>query len=655
MLQSEKMAFANIFVYSKDKDKIVNGIIKSKVFHLVDSDKINTFLDKQQGIYKNLEKTDLNKLKSKILETINLFNFNTDEWKLDDIEDQKLESFNYAEEIEQLDKINFDIESIFNKLKNIDNEIIKYQEMIEQIEILQKGGNKLINTPHRQFLEFKIGSINKDIYENAMSELKSYPSVGFPIKIKENKMIFYLIYVKKFDSNIMEILNKYGYADIDLSIDIQETNEKEILPNLLNKIKELTAEKNKLLKTMDDKKKKHIDHIKEIYYKFKLLETKEKVNKYFLHTENIYIISGWFPYKFRKKIINILNTTVGEKNYYLEIYKASELKTRDIPVFFENPKILKPFEDLTYNYGTPQYRTINPVPFVALTYLIMFGVMFGDLGHGFILFLTGLIFKIVKKLRTSSFSSVANLIFYCGIAAMIFGVLFGSVFGYEDILKPVWLRPMENLNTLFGLAIGFGIVIITIGILINIINAIITKDYLEGFFSKSGLLGGIFYWGFLIVISKIFVLKETPHKIIIWTMILIPLIILFLKEPITYFAKKRKKLFKDGFAIYLMEYIVNLLELVIGYISNTMSFIRIIAFGLAHTGLFIAIFSIVKILQNANAPGFVSWITIILGNIGIILLEGLVVSIQAMRLEYYEFFGKFFEKTGKKYKPIKLN
>ena len=114
-------------------------------------------------------------------------------------------------------------------------------------------------------------------------------------------------------------------------------------------------------------------------------------------------------------------------------------------------------------------------------------------------------------------------------------------------------------------------------------------------------------------------------------------------------------MFSEGVLIYIMETLVEILELVIGYVSNTMSFIRVVAFGLAHAGLFIAIFSLSNIIKNSGLPSFLSILILILGNIGIILLEGLVVSIQAMRLEYYEFFSKFFFKTGKKYQPVKLS
>ncbi len=158
----------------------------------------------------------------------------------------------------------------------------------------------------------------------------------------------------------------------------------------------------------------------------------------------------------------------------------------------------------------------------------------------------------------------------------------------------------------------------------------------------------------LFIVSKIFVLKEPIQYSFVLIVVVLPLLLLFLKEPVVNFIKKRKRLIHENIGLYLMENFIELFDIVISYIANTVSFIRIIAFGLAHAGLFIAVFSIFDILKKAGSPGFVNILVLIFGNLGVILLEGLSVAIQAMRLEYYEFFGKFFNKTGIQYQPVKL-
>jgi len=104
-----------------------------------------------------------------------------------------------------------------------------------------------------------------------------------------------------------------------------------------------------------------------------------------------------------------------------------------------------------------------------------------------------------------------------------------------------------------------------------------------------------------------------------------------------------------------MEQVVEIMEILTGYLANTVSFIRVAAFGLAHAGLFVAVFSLADVVGRAPGGLILSWLVIVLGNIGIILLEGLVATIQAIRLEYHEFFGKFFKSTGSKYKPAGLS
>jgi len=646
------MDFINIVVFEKDKDKVVDAIIESGVVHLVKSENVNKFIKDEKGIYHYKETVDIHRLKTKIQEAVEKFQIKPEAQNIDKIF-RESKQFDIREEVQKLEKIIFEFDSIQNKAKNIEAEINRYNQMLDQINILKTTGYKFTKVSKYEFLEFRIGEINSSLYEKLTTNLENLPVVIFPVKTIKEKIIIYVISLRKSKFKVDEILRKYQFEDIQFSEEIKDISDN-IIQGIREKIEKLNKEKVRYLEKTEEIVKTYRAYLEEIFFKTKLIELKNKVNNYFFKTSKTYIISGWTPKRERYNLINILEKLVG-KNYYIEILKPAELKgVKDIPVDYSNPKILKPFEEITYNYGTPVYKTINPVPILAVTYLIMFGIMFGDVGHGLVLFLTGIILRMIKKIRKSSVTNLLPLISYCGISSMVFGILFGSVFGYENIIKPLWLRPIENINTLFGLAIGFGISVITIGIIINIINSFITGDLILGIFSKSGLIGGIIYWGIIIIASKIFVLKEEPKKSLYFIFIWIPLILIFLKEPITKIIEHKKKMFGEGFGIYIMENIVEIIEIVIGYISNTMSFIRIIAFGLAHAGLFVAIFSLIEILKKSGAPGFVSIIILIFGNIGIILLEGLVVSIQAMRLEYYEFFDKFFKKTGVRYEPIKI-
>jgi V/A-type H+-transporting ATPase subunit I len=204
------------------------------------------------------------------------------------------------------------------------------------------------------------------------------------------------------------------------------------------------------------------------------------------------------------------------------------------------------------------------------------------------------------------------------------------------------------------MAVLFGMVMISAGIILNIINAFSNRRFLEAVFDPAGLVGGLFYWlaaGLLIKSIKFH--SPPPLR---WIVILLgfPVLLFFLKGPISQLVRKEKKLFPEGFFSYFMESGMALLETAIGYAANTISFIRVAAFALAHIGLFIAVFSLAETVRRAGGAG-AQWAVLAGGNIGIILLEGVVVTVQSVRLEYYEFFSRFFSRhEGVAYRPLKM-
>ena len=179
-----------------------------------------------------------------------------------------------------------------------------------------------------------------------------------------------------------------------------------------------------------------------------------------------------------------------------------------------------------------------------------------------------------------------------------------------------------------------------------------THSFTETFFSKSGLLIGVVYWaGVGMVIRFMMAESKVPNPAIFYGLFITPLIIFTMRGPLLRLMGRRKQICPDGVGTYAMESVVEIMEILMGYLANTVSFIRVAAFGLAHAGLFIAVFSLADVVQAKPGGLVLSWLVLILGNVLIILLEGLVVTIQALRLEYYEFFGKFFKGLGSRYEP----
>ena len=211
-------------------------------------------------------------------------------------------------------------------------------------------------------------------------------------------------------------------------------------------------------------------------------------------------------------------------------------------------------------------------------------------------------------------------------------------------------EPINNIQAFFRLAVFFGIGFLTLGIILNIVNSIRTREFFTGVFSREGLLGGVIYWIGIVLIMRLLTRGGTGiDSRIILLLIFGPIVLFFLRAPIRKIFQPRQPIFHEGLSLYIMESTVELGGMYAGYLANTMSFIRVAAFALAHGGLFITVYAI------AGNLGTIGGIHVhIIGNAVIIALEGLIVTIQAVRLEYYEFFSKFFRPGGRGYEPSNM-
>jgi V/A-type H+-transporting ATPase subunit I len=381
-------------------------------------------------------------------------------------------------------------------------------------------------------------------------------------------------------------------------------------------------------------------------------------------SEHTALITGWVPKDSVDKIRAALTETLG-KNFVLttqapeEIPEVKENKVK-VPVIYNNPKLLKPFESLVTTYGSPDYNEIDPSGIIGLAFMLMFGVMFGDVGHGLVLFLIG---RFLQK-RMKSADVLGKIMTRAGASSMIFGVLFGSLFGHEFHGRylpglPLPFVPMENIDSFMAVAVAFGILFISIGLVINIINSIRSRDIEKGFLENHGLAGALFYWGAVALMIKYMVSGSLGMPLWIMGVILgVPLLVIFLKEPLNHLIKKKRPIVEEPIT-YIISSMIEVMETFIGFLSNTVSFIRVAAFSLAHAALFAAIFAIIKIIKGAapeptTSSILISLVVEVVGNIVIIVLEGLVVSIQSVRLIFYEFFSKFYAGEGEAFVPMKI-
>lgn len=365
-------------------------------------------------------------------------------------------------------------------------------------------------------------------------------------------------------------------------------------------------------------------------------------------TNTFYILCGWMTEKdalaFQKDIQN------DEKIFCLmEDQKAPA--TQKPPTKLRNPKLFKPFEMYVKMYGLPAYNEMDPTWFVAITYSFIFGAMFGDVGQGLVLFLGGLFLYKTKKM------DLAGIISCAGVFSVFFGFMYGSFFGFEDVLKAIWLKPMNQmmdvplvgrLNAVFVIAIGFGMFIILICMVFNIINSIRRGDTEKTWFDSNAVAGLVFYGSIVLTIGLFISGKKLPAAAILVIMFGVPLLLMFLKEPLTNLVEKKSRILPEQKGMFFVQSFFELFEVLLSYLSNTLSFLRIGAFAVSHA----AMMEVVLMLAGATNGGSPNWIVVVLGNIFVCAMEGLIVGIQVLRLEYYEIFSRFYAGNGREFKPF---
>ncbi len=387
-----------------------------------------------------------------------------------------------------------------------------------------------------------------------------------------------------------------------------------------------------------------------LYYKGMIIKKMLEQECMYGLTEKTVIVCGWVPfYHVQSLSKNLCEVTEGALFYQSSLPSNKLDRHQFPPTQFNNPLIVKPFERIITTYAVPTYSEIDPTFLVALSFVIMFGMMFGDLGQGLVFMISGLILYFNKKANEIGINDVGIIVISLGLSASFFGICYGSVFGVEEWIRPILYSPMHNINQFLELAIIYGVIFITIGIALNMINAFHEKDYKNFFLSSNGLVGLWFYWGSLLVIVPLIKSKSTDSLFIkMILLIIMPLILMVFIGPLGKVLNKNhiEVEHEESF----VESFFEMFDTILRYLSNSISFVRLGAFALTHIALMSAIFILSEMIQTHVGQ----LITIIGGNIFVILFEGLIVSIQVLRLEYYEFFTKFFRGKGHLFKPFNL-
>lgn len=553
-----------------------------------------------------------------------------------------------------LDSLSATLQQLKDRQKDSNQKLLGIEEM-----------ERYIKEGKLQYIDLRVGTFNHGEPKDVQDRLLPIGGIVLEGTGKDPTVVLAL---RRDVAKVNPLLDKFGWTESS-DAEAQKAGLSRATSRLESDRGAVTEERDALQHQVVDMISKKRSELIGIWCNLRLHELCDQIQSYFSYTKNTTLFSGWVPSDLADEVQEAIRSASGGQ-CVIEWTDAGSMPREQVPVAVSSPRLLRPFQKMVDNYSTPEYGTINPTPFVAVAYLCMFALMFADAGQGFVLLLIGVFGTLLYKknpLRKEGMltANLCNLLIYLGCASIIGGMLFGSYFGhpwfpalwfnYHEVVEGGSSGSIRSVYDILGITIKFGIAVIGLGLVLNWINLFRKRQWFTLFLDKNGIVGGWLFgvgvWaGFAFVASGY---KSLPSSPFLKWAVEIPVVLLLGKGFLGYYLERKRG--SDAKSIgtvvmdSVMEWLVDLLEIFSGFLANTLSFMRVAGLGIAHVSLMVAFAD-----MAALTSGVFSVLILIVGNALVIALEGLSAGIQSLRLNYYEFFTKYFTGRGIAYEPVGL-
>lgn len=531
--------------------------------------------------------------------------------------------------------------ALLDESDNLKRALAENEQIVSQ---LQQLGTLNINIEEFfkvKFVKFRFGHMPRDSYYDFRPHLLERKDVFFFVT-KEEKDTVYGMYLTPAvtKERIDALFVSLRFERVRISDHAHGTSE-EAAAYLKQEDEQHTTRIAEIGETLAQLRLQYEAEFLAYYSYVRYMNDSYNLRGYAAHTEESFYLLGWVPCAKHKEFTALLE---GYANANLVVVSDSAEMVRDYtpPVKLKNHALVRPFEPFVSMYGLPAYQELDPTALMCLTYTLIFGMMFGDAGQGAVLALAGFLFWKLKK------NWLGKIVAYAGLSAVAFGLFYGSVFGFEfDHLlpDPFHLTVLHQSDTILKVGLYLGTVLLCICMVANMWNGIRQKSMTKLFFGPNGLAGLIFYLALVAFFLPIVGFgKPILSAGLFFAIVAVPFALIFLREPLGNWVERKKNAHKHSVGGFVVENLFEMLEIVLSYITNSLSFLRVGAYAISHASMMTAIFSLAGESKNL--------VVIIIGNLIVLCLEGLLVGIQVLRLEFYEFFSRFYTGSGKPYQPV---
>jgi len=621
---SEKMSHVSLLLLDDDTGKAAKILAELEVIHLVKR-------PAESMTEVNASVTDYQRIYHQLIQRMHKINHYLP------LEKPHGEQQSNIVTLDALSKANEQSLLIWQQISTFEENIRKARENIHHAQQLTVGLKRFENleidlgrfSRVSEFMHIFIGTV----LQNDLSQLQRALSLTNTVlevfdKSEDYAYIAVLTEIEH-KTEVKELLKTAAFHEMSIPPELNNypENIRQELTQLLD-----TAHKSIELQTRDIQQvlKRHRQAITFINHLLKRAAPKVMMAEALNTQGQLVYLEGWIPAVREQQVRQSLTEHLIYPHIMeTRVPRADEFAS--VPTLQRNQRWLGSFEKLVGQFGIPSYGEIDPTGLFAFSYILMFGMMFGDMGHGAIIIVAGILLR--KKIP-----GLMSFAMFTGLSSILFGWLYGSVFGYETIVKPLWISPLHDPLQMLFVALVWGIAFILIVNLLSIFNLYRLGLHQQALFGGRGFAGFVLFAGGVYLVTQLFTQQAVSALALV-------LVVLPLTVILTFNWQKLQGSMLEKTLVTLIE----ALDSVINNLSNTLSFLRVAAFSLNHVALATAVFTLAAMMDGVG-----HWVTVVLGNLFIIVLEGAIVAIQCLRLEYYEGFSRFFQGQGKQFAPLKM-
>lgn len=637
----EKMSLVNIMGSMTSLDRVLEACCKAEIFH----PEMAAGSSGKQGFHPVQEENPYSPLLQRLTDAFHTLSIPagySDYGKL---------SMDVADLREAVQKIWCEATQASKHSEELKNSMTMHEQVLAQVNHLRGLNVDLENIVRAKYSVARFGRLPKDSYlKLAYFEKKNF----FFFDFDHDDDYYWGVYFAP-DENAEEIEELFAslyFEEIKLPDYAHGTPKlaaQEIERQLEKERAELKQVKDRLKELGEGKR----EEFQKLYSYLKMKNDTFSYRRYAVTAYRQFHLEGFVP---KSKVEDFIRLFQDMEDVICEEQPEDADARLQPPVKLKTNWFFKPFEMYVTMYGLPGYYEMNPTSFIGFIYVLLFGMMFGDLGQGFVLAVGGYLFWKFKKMQLGAIVS------RCGISSMIFGTIYGSVFGFENLLdpmfralgfseKPVDVFKPETTNMLLISVVGIGVIVVASSIIMNIYLGLKKKNLESAVFSNNGIAGLVLYLG--TIAAAVLMLTSGINlfnPVFILLVIVLPIVLMALKEPLAKLCEHKHGIKPEGgIGGFIMQTFFELFEMMLSYITNTLSFLRVGGFVLSHAGMMAVVMTLAEMVGTAGSP-----VVLVIGNLFVMVLEGLLVGIQVLRLVFYETFSRFYEGDGKPYVPAKV-